>query len=281
MRSKGVVVSCGLIVKLRTLVPHSTCVLTRFRGKPKDNGRSRECRGPRLSDAGLGASVAELVDAGDSHSPGTLQAHPCMLCGFDSRLRHHQSAGARRGRGRPTPSSKRSCGEPCQQSGKGSTRSEQRWLSAISRQSLPRADRLVAGSGKISGRTSPASPEHPGKQAHFKRQRVNVLQQLRHLPTEIGPVPMPHCPCGRPKHNGRSRKCRGPRLDGADPGASVAELVDAGDSHSPGTLQTQLCTPCGFDSRLRHHQTADARRGQGRPTPSSKRSWREPCQLSG
>ena len=69
-------------------------------------------------------------------------------------------------------------------------------------------------------------------------------------------------------------------LLGADPGASVAELVDAGDSHSPGMLQVQACMPCGFDSRLGHHQPAGARQEQGRPTPLSKRSYGEPCQQS-
>ena len=67
-------------------------------------------------------------------------------------------------------------------------------------------------------------------------------------------------------------------LLGADPGASVAELLDAGDSHSPGMLQVQARMPCGFDSRLGHHQPAGARQEQGRPTPLSKRSYREPCQ---
>ena len=54
-------------------------------------------------DAGPGASVAELVDAGDWHSPGLLQAQPCMPCGFDSRLGHQQPAVARRGRGKANP----------------------------------------------------------------------------------------------------------------------------------------------------------------------------------
>ena len=54
----------------------------------------------------------------------------------------------------------------------------------------------------------------------------------------------------------------------ASPGASVAELVDARDSHSLGLLQTQLCMPCGFDSRLGHHQPAVARRGRGKASPA-------------
>ena len=54
----------------------------------------------------------------------------------------------------------------------------------------------------------------------------------------------------------------------AGPGASVAELVDARDSHSLGLLQTQLCMPCGFDSRLGHHQPAVARRGRGKASPA-------------
>ena len=77
------------------------------------------------------------------------------------------------------------------------------------------------------------------------------------------------------------RQVERPRLTGnagartqvdASPGASVAELVDAGDSHSPGTLQVLPCMPCGFDSRLGHHQSADARRGRvGQPCPPSVR----------
>ena len=53
----------------------------------------------------------------------------------------------------------------------------------------------------------------------------------------------------------------------AGPGASVAELVDAGDWQSPGGCSTG-CMPCGFDSRLGHHQFAVARRGRGKADPA-------------
>ena len=146
---------------------------------------------------------------------------------------------------------------------------------------MGRTARALAGT---SGRSCIASTRIQGgggRRALSKRRKAHGLQQLQPFPTEFALVPMPDCPHVRPIENGWNRKCRGPRLVGRGPRGLSGGIGRRRGLALPGNVAGNPCMPCGFDSRLGHHQTAGARRGQGRPTPLSKRSCREPCQQSG